>query len=266
MEEQLHNLLIKHEIKSLEYEKELTLKKIYQNKETLQEFKNSFLIEIINCTEPLIDNTRLSNKLEDIKSKINLSSTQLESSIESMSSIYRSRDVYKSVSKKGALYYMSLYGLKIIDPLYQFSIDSFVTLFLNSIKSSKKGQTVLDRISNIIDQLSDYVFEFNSISIYEKHNLLFLFQMACTLDKDAGKLLDSELMFFIKGNADAEKVCIKNPTTWLSNKCWQHIVNLSTNFVHFSNLIEHVRSDDTIWKEVNYNNNRYNIVNYNINE
>lgn len=260
MEDQLHNLVVRHEIKDLEDEKELILKKIYQNKETLQEFKKSILMEIINCTEPLIDNTQLSNKLEDIKLKINLSSTELESSIESMSSIYRSRDIYKSVSKKGAMLYMSLYGLKTIDPLYQFSIDSFVALFLNSINASKKGQSELNRISNIIDQLMDHVFEFSCISIYEKHNLLFLFQMAYTLDKDSGKLLDSELIFFIKGNIDTEKVSVTNPTTWLSNKCWQHVVNLSTNFENFSNLIEHVRNNNAIWKEVNYNI----IISYNI--
>lgn len=252
MEDQLHTLVVKREIKDLEDKKELTLKKIHQNKETLQKYKNDFLLEIINCTEPLIDNIKLLNKLENIKSKINMSSIELESSMESISSIYQSRDVYKSVSKKGALFYMSLYKLKTIDPLYQFSVDSFMTLFLNSINLSKASRTVLNRISNIIDQLTDSVFEFSCISIYEKHNILFLFQMACTLDKDAGKLLDSELAFFIKGNIDAEKVSIKNPTTWLSNKCWQHVVNLSTHFKYFSNLIEHVQNNNTIWKKVNY--------------
>jgi dynein heavy chain len=253
LEDQLHKLVVKHEIKYLEDKKELTQKKIHQNKETLQKYKNAFLLEIISCTETLIDNLQLLNKLENIKSKINMSSTELESSMESMSSIYQSRDVYKLVSKKGALFYMSLYELKSIDPLYQFSIDSFMALFLNSINSSKESRTVLNRISNIIDHLTDCVFEFSCISIYEKHNILFLFQMACMLDKDAGKLLDTELAFFIKGNINAEKVSVKNPTTWLSNKCWQHVVNLNTNFKHFSNLIEHIQNNSTIWEEVNFN-------------
>lgn len=253
MEGQLLNLVIKHEIKELEDKKELIVKHMYQNKEALQEFKNSFLKEIINCNEHLIDNPQLSNKLEDIKLKINSCSIELKSSIESMSLIDQSRDVYKSVSKKGTLFYMSLYGLKVIDPLYQFSIESFMKLFLNSINSAKKDQIVLNRISNIIDQLTNDVFEFSSISIYEKHNLLFLFQIACTLDKNAGILLDSELTFFIKGGIiGPENVSIKSPTTWLSNKCWQNVVILSTSFEIFSNLIEHICSNIGIWKEVNY--------------
>lgn len=253
MEGQLLNLVIRHEIKELEDKKEQIVKNIYQNKEALEAFKNTFIKEIINCAEPLIDNTQLSNKLEDIKLKINLCSAELKTSIESMSLMDQSRAVYKSVSQKGTLFYMSLYELKVIDPLYQFSIDSFMKLFLNSIDSAKKDQNVLNRISNIIEKLTNDVFIFSSISIYEKHNLLFLFQIACTLDKDAGYLLNSELIFFIKGNTiGCENVTIKNPTTWLSNKCWQNVVNLSMKFENFSKLIEHICCNIVNWKEVSY--------------
>jgi len=253
LEGQLLNLVIKKEIKEVEDKKELIVKNMYQHKEELEAFKNLFIKEIINCAEPLIDNPHLSNKLEDIKLKINLCSTELKLSTESMTSIDQSRDIYKSVSQKGTLFYMSLYGLKDIDPLYQFSIESFMKLFLNSIDLAKKDENVLNRISNINNQLTNDVFEFSSISIYEKHNLLFLFQIACTLDKDAGHLLNSELIFFIKGNIiSSENVTIKNPTTWLSNECWQNVVNLSTSFENFSNLIEHIINNIINWKEVNY--------------
>jgi len=252
MEDQLLNLVIKHEIKEVEDKKELIVKNMYQHKEEIETLKNLFIKEIINCAEPLIDNPHLSNKLEDIKLKIDVCSTELKLSVESMTLIDQSRDIYKSVSQKGTLFYMSLYGLKDIDPLYQFSIKSFMKLFLNSIDLAKQDQNVLNRISNIIDQLTNDVFEFSSISIYEKHNLLFLFQIACTLEKDTGHLLNSELIFFIKGNIGSENVTIKNPTTWLSNICWQNVVNLSTSFEHFSNLIEHICNNIDTWKEVNY--------------
>lgn len=252
MKEQLLNLVIKHEIKEVEDKKELIVKTMYQHKEELETLNNLFIKEIINCAEPLIDNPHLSNKLEDIKLKIDLCSTELKLSVESMTLIDQSRDIYKSVSQKGTLFYTSLYGLKDIDPLYQFSVKSFMKLFLNSIDLAKKDQNVLNRISNIIDQLTNDVFEFSSISIYEKHNLLFLFQIACTVEKDAGHLLNSELIFFIKGNIGSENLTIKNPTTWLSNKCWQNVVNLSTSFETFSNLIEHIGNNIETWKEVNY--------------
>lgn len=253
-------MVVKHEIKELEDERESLLKKIFQNKETIKKLKKLFLTEIISCTESLIDNSELLNTLEDINLKINSSFAELESSIELLSAKDQTRGDYKSVSKRGALFYMSLNELKIIDQLYQFSIDSFFKLFLSSITSAKKSQIRLKRISNIIDQLDNNVFEFSCISIYEKHNLLFLFQIACTLDKDAGKLLNSELTFFIKGNIESEpiqkhtrKVKIENPTTWLSNKCWQNVVNLSTCFEHFYNLIEHVRCNLDDWEKVIYN-------------
>lgn len=252
MEDQLLNLVVKCEIKEVEDERELLLKTIYQNKETIKELKNVFLMEIINCIGHLIDHSELSNTLEDIKLKIILSSEELESCIESISIKDQSREDYKCISKRGALLYMSLNELKVIDQLYQFSIDSFFKLFWNSIASANKSKIKLKRISNIIDQLTTDVFEFSCISIYEKDNLLFLFKIACTLDKDAGKLLDSEFIFFIKGNIGSEEVNIKNPTTWLSNKCWQNVINLSTCFEHFSNLIEHIHNNIEDWEKVIY--------------
>lgn len=242
--------MVKHEIKELEDERASILENMYQNKETVKKLKNVFLTEIISCTVPLIDNSKLSSILEDIKLKINLSSAELESSIESISIRNQIREDYKSVSKRGALLFMCLNELKAVDQLYQFSIDSFIKLFLNSITSASENQIKLKRISNIINQVTNDVFEFSCISIYEKHNLLFLFQIACTLDKDDGKLLDTELIFFIKGNVGSEEINIANPTTWLSKKCWQYVVNLSKCFEHFSNLIEHIRNNIEVWEEV----------------
>lgn len=252
MENQLLDLVVKHEAKEIENEKKLMLEKMFYNKKNLTVLKNSFLTEIISCTEPLIDNTQLSNTLEDIKSKINSTSIELNSSIKSLSIIDQSRCAYECISKKGALFYMILYRLKAIDPLYQFSIDLFMKLFLNSINSAEQDQIVLNRISNIIDQLTKTVLEFSCINLFEKHNILFLFQMAYALDKDTGNLSDSELMFFINNDKSCKKINIKNPTTWLSNKCWQYVVNLSKNFIHFSNLIEHICSHVEDWKNVSY--------------
>lgn len=237
-------------------EKDSTLKNIYENSEKLNVYKHSFLLEITSCAGPLIDNPLLSNKLEDINLKIDQSTTQLKSCVEAMSVIDRSRDVYKPVARRGALFYMTLFALKAIDPVYQFSIDSFVKLFADSIGSAPKVSDITPkRISNIIVRLTDNVFEFSCISIYEKHNVLYLFQMACALDKDAGNLLDSELMFFIEGTCAAnssEERNIKNPTKWLSNKSWQEVVNLSTRFERFSNLVEHISSNIGRWEKVNH--------------
>lgn len=252
MENQLLNLVVEHEAKELEDKKKLILERMYRKKKNLTLLTNSFLTEIISCTEPLIDNTQLSNKLEDIKSKINSTSTELNSSIKSLSVIDQSRGAYGCISKKGALFYMTLYRLKVINPLYQFSIDSFMKLFLNSINSAKQNQIILNRISNIIDELTKNVFEFSCINLYEKHNILFLFQIAYALDKDTGNLSDSELMFFINNDKSCKRNSIKNPTTWLSNKCWQYVVSLSKNVMLFSNLIEHICSHVEDWKNVSY--------------
>lgn len=261
------NLVVERENKELEDDKKTILEKISRNKEILEECKNSFLNRVISCAVPLIDNPQLSDKLEDIKSQIDTKTTELETSIESMRAINESRDVYKPVSRRGALLYTDLYGLKAIDPLYQFSIESFVKLALNSIDAAKKDEIIANRTSNIVDRLTRDVIEFGSVCVYEKHSILFLFRTACTLDKDFGNLTDSELMFFIRGDVGAEKTSVKNPTTWLSNKCWREVINLSAGFESFTDLTEHVRDNIDDWKKVKnfLNSNFFLIYCFNVN-
>lgn len=242
--------MVGRETKELKDQKDLTLATVYESKEKLNECKHSFLLEIVSCAGPLIDNPLLSDKLEDIGSRMDSSSARHGSSVESMSAIDRSRDVYRPVAKRGASFYTALFGLKAIDPFYQFSIDWFVRLFADSIESAATGG---DRISNIIDRLTEDVFEFGRVGIYEKHNVLYLFQTACALDKDAGQLSDSELTFFVRGTAGFETRSVKNPTTWLPDKSWQEVVVLSTNFERFSNLIEHICCNVGRWEEVHCN-------------
>lgn len=252
LEDQLLDLVVGREMKELKAEKDSTLETIYENKAKLDEYKRSFLLEIVSCAGPLIDSSLLSNKLDDIRSQMDSSSARHGSSVESMSAIDRRADVYRPVAKRGALYYTALFALKAVDPFYQFSIDWFVRLFADSVESATAGDTTPERMSNIIDRLTEDVFEFGRVGIYEKHDALCLFQTACALDKDAGNLSDSELTFFIRGTAGCEQRSVKNPTTWLPDKSWRQVVDLSANFERFSNLIEHVCNHVGRWENVRY--------------
>lgn len=249
--------MVDRELKGLNDEKKRTSEDIYGYTETLEAHKRSFLREIVGCAGPLIDNPLLSDKLDDVKSKIDWCAARLESSAGSMSVIDRSRDVYKRVAKRGASFYAALFAMKAIDPLYQFSYDSFAKLFADSIDSAAAAaarggdDTTPTRIANIIDRLTDDVLEFSCVGIYEKHVALYLFQIACALEKNAGNLTDAELTFFVKGTRKSgPERSADNPAGWLPDKSWQEVVRLSANVERFSHLIEHVRNNVERWEKV----------------
>jgi dynein heavy chain len=59
---------------------------------------------------------------------------------------------------------------------------------------------------------------FAFVGIFERHKLLFSFQMAVRLEESEGNLTQKELEFFIKGNVSVDKAERKCPFTWLSEK------------------------------------------------
>lgn len=88
------------------------------------------------------------------------------------------------------------------------------------------------------------------LGIFEKHKLLFSFQIAIKLQMSINHVTKPELDFFIKGNVTLDKNAeYINPISWLSPQNWKDIVKLTRDFPNvFSNLENHVKNNITDWQ------------------
>ena len=77
------------------------------------------------------------------------------------------------------------------------------------------------------DTLTESVYDYATTGLFEKHKLLFSFQMTCKLQEAYGEMVDSELQFFIKGNISLEKSERPKPHPWLPDQGWQDIIKLT---------------------------------------
>lgn len=71
----------------------------------------------------------------------------------------------------------------LIDHMYQYSLDSFVTFFIKSISKAKPADTVEGRVLNLRDALRMTIFTWVSRGLFERHKLIFLSQLAFNLMK-----------------------------------------------------------------------------------
>lgn len=71
----------------------------------------------------------------------------------------------------------------LIDHMYQYSLDSFVTFFIKSISKAKPSDTVDGRVLNLRDALRMTIFTWVSRGLFERHKLIFLSQLAFNLMK-----------------------------------------------------------------------------------
>ena len=101
-----------------------------------------------------------------------------------------------------------------------------------------------------------YVFplSFYFSGLFERHKLLFSFQMTIKIMQSENKLNQDELDFFIKGNIALEKSSRRKPFPWLLDQGWEDVVKLSSVAPDvFASLCDDIERNESVWKEVSFN-------------
>ena len=79
-----------------------------------------------------------------------------------------------------------------------FYVIDFLQVFEFSLRKSMPDTIVQKRLRNIMDTLTHNIYNYGCTGIFEKHKLLFSFQITLKLEQDLGNLTQDELDFFIK--------------------------------------------------------------------
>ena len=103
------------------------------------------------------------------------------------------------------------------------------------------------RLKFIRDKLTYLVYEFVCMGIFEKHKLMFTFQMATMIMEGDQELNKEELDFFLKGNTSLEKVEAK-PFAWMTQVGWKDAIRLAELGGQWKNLLDDIRDNEKSWK------------------
>ena len=105
----------------------------------------------------------------------------------------------------GAILFFVLSEMSLINTMYQYSLTSYLDVFEFSLRKSIPDANLERRLKNIMSTLTLNVYNYGCTGIFEKHKLLFSFDITIKLEQDRGNLTQDELDFFIKGNLSLEK-------------------------------------------------------------
>jgi dynein heavy chain len=172
---------------------------------------------------PLVDNVPLIEVLNTAKTKSVEIGKALEVAKETNADIEVNRESYKEVAWRGSILFFSISGLSAISEMYEYSLSSYMTVFMNSLSTSRKDNILQNRLRNIKDKLTMLVYDFTCMGIFEKHKLMYSFQMVTMIMDGDNSLNKVELDFFLKGNTSLDPVEQKKPATWLSDNGWKDI-------------------------------------------
>ncbi|KAG8456021.1 hypothetical protein GDO86_001999 [Hymenochirus boettgeri] len=249
LEDQLLSVIVGFERRELEEQREHLIQETSENKKLLKDLEDSLLRELATSTGNMLDNVELVHTLEETKSKATEVFEKLKLAEKTSVDIDKLRDGYRPAAKRGAILFFVLSEMALVNSMYQYSLSSFLAVFDFSLRKSLPDGILMKRLRNIMDTLTYNVYNYGCTGLFEKHKLLYSFNMTIKIEQADGRVPQEELDFFLKGNISLEKSKRKKPCSWLSDQGWEDIMRLSELFPSlFGSLPSDVEKYEADWK------------------
>jgi dynein heavy chain len=246
---QLLNVVVGNERPDLELAWSALVEEMGESAQTLVSLEDTLLRELSSSSGNILDNQELIATLQNTKVKATEISLKLDEAKKTKIEIGDARSAYKPVAKRGSILYFAESGLAVINSMYEISLDSFLNVFKASLESAKKDNNLETRLRNMIDMIMRQIYDYTCTGIFEKHKLMFSFQMTCMIMNGDGDLEQGILDFFLKGDTSLEGVSEPNPVTWLNPAGWKDLLCLGGLNDTYGELLKTFKAQSGIWKD-----------------
>ncbi len=137
LQAQMLGLVVANERKDLEERYTDSSKEAFDNIKTLKEIENSILDLLAMDIDSILKDENLINTLNDSKNTAEFIASKLKSVNQASASMSKSREVYQPVAFRAATLYFAVSDLVKVNPMYRFSLDWFIQMFVKSMSDSK---------------------------------------------------------------------------------------------------------------------------------
>ena len=251
LEQQLLGIVVQQEEERLELRKSELVVEVAQGTRKLVDLENELLRLLSSVEGSLLDDLNLVNTLNQSKDTSAAVKKQLLVAEETNVQIDQAREGYRPVAARAALLYFVLNDLALVDPMYQFSLDAYNDLFLQSIIDSRQRMLNDDdtRISSINTHHTEAVYTYTCRGLFERHKLLFSFQMCVKKMEQEGKIAADEYSFCLRGGTVMDRSAQRsNPAAaWISEIAWDNITE-ADNLESFRGLADSFEQSTRDWK------------------
>ena len=251
LEEQLLSTVVTKEQPELQNQKNELVVSIASGKKQIKDLEDKILYLLNTAQGSLLDDEVLVNALQSSKGISQQVTEKVKISVETERRIDVARDAYRPSAKRASILFFVMTDLGRIDPMYQFSLEAYIELFILSIEKSQKGFKPEERIQYLNDYHTYAVYRYTCRGLFERHKLLFSFQMCAKILEAAGKLNKDEYDFLLRGGVVLDRdTQMDNPSShWLEDSSWDNITELDKlpNFNGVANSFEQYGRDWQRW-------------------
>jgi dynein heavy chain len=276
LQDQLLGIVVRMEQPKLENDKADLVRTVAASKRKLVELEDSILTLLAsgggenNANYSLVDDLDLINALQLSKTTSEDVKLKLEAAQQTEQRIDAAREVYRTCAVRASMCFFVINDLSLVDPMYQFSLAAYVELFKNSISASRGGSgdgdkqdssmhmlqqqqsqsvDLVDRCAALNEFHTEAVFKYTARALFEKHKLIFAFQLTAQKLQQEGKIDQAEWDFFLRGGQILDRSTRPpNPCPdWLSELAWDNVTELD-KLPLFKNLAHSFEQNASEWR------------------
>lgn len=202
------------------------------------------ILAILSSEGNILESEEAINELDNAKEQSDRIAKRQEE-IDVMERISdRTRNQFIPVAHLGAVLFFCVTELGNIDPMYQNSLQSYISIFQEGLVSSEKSSVVEERIKHINNTFKTSLYQRICRSLFARDQLLFSFIMSLKIFEVPSTLLRWVLM----GGFEAE-VKAENPFPWLPKQNWTMVARASMQLPVFRGLIEVMREKELFFRD-----------------
>uniref|UniRef100_A0A8C3ERS2 Dynein axonemal heavy chain 1 n=1 Tax=Corvus moneduloides TaxID=1196302 RepID=A0A8C3ERS2_CORMO len=236
LEDQLLGEVVAAERPDLEEDRNQLIISNAQMRQELKEIEDQILYRLSTSEGNPVDDLELIKVLEASKLKAGEIQAKVAVAEQTEKDINITRMQYVPVAVRSQILYFCVSDLSNVDPMYQYSLEWFLNIFLLGIRNSEKAEALTERVENINNYITFSLYCNVCRSLFEKHKLMFAFLVSARILMNEGQINMDEWRYLLSGGAIKEMK--DNPApAWLNERAWGDILALSTlkNFSDFDN-------------------------------
>ena len=252
--DQMLGVTVKQERPDLEEKREKLVIQDAKNKKQLKAIEDQILELLAKAEGNILDDEVLISTLAQAKVTSNEIEVQVKQAEKTKAIIDKARVSYKPIAKRVAALFFCISDLAQVDPMYQYSLEWYVNLFLLAVSLSSTEGELSDRVASIIETHTKTLYVNVCRSLFEKDKVLFSFLLTKTVMLSEEKIDSQELRFFLAGNTAVE-LAEPNPVAsgggWLKPAAWKDIVGLKAGATpRMAWVTDDVKKRPSIYKKI----------------
>ncbi|XP_067907506.1 dynein axonemal heavy chain 1 [Heterodontus francisci] len=236
LEDQLLGRVVAQERPDLEEAKNQLIISNAKMRNELKEIEDQILLRLSTSEGNPVDDVELIKVLEASKVKAGEIKIKVTIAEQTEKDIDITRLQYIPVAVRTQILFFCVSDLSNVDPMYQYSLEWFLSIFMSGIANSERADTVEKRIKLINNYFTYSLYLSVCRSLFEKHKLMFAFLVCVRIMMNDNKIDLEEWHYLLSGGS--VQTFSPNPASdWLSDRAWRDIQSL-TSLKNFANFTE----------------------------